>query len=103
MERDSFPPLTKVARKYLCICDTNVPSERVFSRAGHVCNDSRSQLLPDNVNKLIFVHCNSYYMYVLLYSQQFDTIIVIIVTFLVDNNHIVIFEYRPTLVYLPFY
>ena len=39
-------------------CGTSVPSERVFSTAGHVCNDSRSRLLPENVNKLIFLAKN---------------------------------------------
>ena len=58
MEHASFPHLAKVARKYLCICGTSVPSERVFSTAGHVCNDSRSRLLPENVNKLIFLAKN---------------------------------------------
>ena len=70
-------------QKDLCICDTSVPPERVFSTAGYVCNDSRSRLLPKNVNKL--VHHYYTYMYVLLYSQQFDTIIVVIMIFLVDN------------------
>ena len=36
-------------------------------------------------------------MYVLLYTQQFDTIIVIIVIFFVDNNRIAFFGHRPTL------
>ena len=58
MEHDSFPHLAKVTRKYLCICGTSVPSERVFSTAEHICNDSRSRLLPENVNKLIFLAKN---------------------------------------------
>ena len=58
MEHNRFPHLAQLARKYLCICGTSVPSERVFSTAGHICNDSRSRLLPENVNKLIFLAKN---------------------------------------------
>ena len=58
MEHGSFPHLAQVARKYLCVCGTSVPSERVFSTAGHVCNDSKSRLLPENVNILIFLAKN---------------------------------------------
>ena len=41
--------------KYLCICGTSVPSERVFSTAGHIASRSRSRLLPQNVSKLLFL------------------------------------------------
>jgi len=37
-----YPVLGKVAKKFLCLCATSVPSERVFSCAGHIVSDSRT-------------------------------------------------------------
>ena len=55
MEQGRFPNL---AKKYLCVCGTSVPSERVFSTAGHIANRSRGRLLPQNVSKLLFLAKN---------------------------------------------
>ena len=49
-----FPLLAKLAKKYLCIPATSVPSERAFSAAGNVVNSKRACLLPENVNMLVF-------------------------------------------------
>ena len=53
-----FPQLAKLAKKYLCVPATSVPSERAFSMAGHVVNEKRSSLLPENVNMLVFLSAN---------------------------------------------
>ena len=53
-----FPNISKLARKYLCIVATSVPSEQVFSTAGNIVSVKRASLLPENVNKLVFLHDN---------------------------------------------
>ena len=57
-EKGRFPNLAHIARKYLCVCGTSVPSERVFSTAGHIASRSRGRLLPQNVSKLLFLAKN---------------------------------------------
>ena len=49
-----YPILSELVKKYLCILATSVPSERAFSKAGHIVNDKRACLLPDSVNMLVF-------------------------------------------------
>ena len=47
-----------MARKYLRIPGTSVPSECAFSTAGNVVNAKRSCLLPENTNILTFLAQN---------------------------------------------
>ena len=53
-----FPYLSHMARKYLCVPATSVPSERAFSVAGYIVNEKRACLLPDNVSTLVFLAAN---------------------------------------------
>ena len=50
-----YPLLSNIARRYLIIPATSVPSERVFSTAGHIANQKRACLLPENVTMLVFL------------------------------------------------
>ena len=47
--------LPSVAQRYLIIQATSVPSERVFSTAGHISNQKCACLLPENVKMLVFL------------------------------------------------
>jgi len=50
-----YPFLVTLVHKYLSVPATSVPSERAFSRAGHIINDQWACLLPQNVNMLVFL------------------------------------------------
>ena len=53
-----FPLLAVLARKYLCIPATSVPSERIFSKGGIIVNLLRNRLKPQHVNNLMFLSKN---------------------------------------------
>ena len=55
---EKYPYLSLLARKYLCIPATSVPSERVFSTAGDIVTAQRSQLKSEHVDMLIFLKKN---------------------------------------------
>lgn len=50
-----YPLLSKMAQRYLCVPATSVPSERVFSAAGHIANQKCACLLPENVRMLVYL------------------------------------------------
>ena len=53
-----FPRLSILAKKYLGIPDSSVPSERVFSLAGNLVNKKRSRMKPALVDSIIFLKMN---------------------------------------------
>ncbi len=53
-----IPILATLARKYLCVCATNVASECLFSTSGAIVTPRRSCLKPDKVNMLVFLANN---------------------------------------------
>ena len=53
-----YPMLSKLARKYLAVCATNSPSERIFSSSGHIVNSLRANLNPEKVDMLVFLNNN---------------------------------------------
>ena len=57
-EQKHYPSLAKLAKKYLCVSGTSVPSERVFSTAGYIVNPLRNRLTPEHVNVLMFLAHN---------------------------------------------
>ena len=56
--KKSYPNLFKLAKTFLHIPATSVPSERIFSLAGYIVCDRRSKILATNVNKSIFLKRN---------------------------------------------
>ncbi|XP_036957922.1 E3 SUMO-protein ligase ZBED1-like [Acanthopagrus latus] len=55
---EEFPLLAGLAKRYLCIPGTSVPSERVFSTAGDIVSAQRSCLTPQHVDQLLFLQKN---------------------------------------------
>ena len=53
-----FPLLANLAKTYLCIPGTSVPSERVFRTAGDIVRSERSVLTPEHVDQLVFLKKN---------------------------------------------
>ena len=54
----TFPRVSLLAKKYLCIQATSAPSERVFSTGGNIVTCQRAVLKPEKVDQLIFLARN---------------------------------------------
>ncbi|EZA50770.1 hypothetical protein X777_10820 [Ooceraea biroi] len=48
--------LSKIAKRYLTVIATSVPSERLFSRAGNIMVDSRNKLSTLHLQQLLFLN-----------------------------------------------
>jgi len=58
-ERESlYRYLTLLAKKFLSITATSVPSEQLFSTADNLVSEKRSRLTSNNIDKLIFLYEN---------------------------------------------
>ena len=58
MHSSSFPILSRLARKVLCIPAASSKSERVFSVGGNTVSAKRGRLGPLTVQDLVMVACN---------------------------------------------
>ena len=54
-ESSQYPLVAQLARRYLSVCATSVPAERVFSCGGNIVSDKRSCLKPDKVDNVVFL------------------------------------------------
>eukprot|EP00698_Gefionella_okellyi_P024388 TRINITY_DN8586_c0_g1_i2.p1 TRINITY_DN8586_c0_g1~~TRINITY_DN8586_c0_g1_i2.p1 ORF type:complete len:653 (-),score=106.21 TRINITY_DN8586_c0_g1_i2:756-2714(-) len=55
----SYPLLSHIAKKYLCIVATSAPSERMFSTAGRLSKDLRTNVNPARLEALVLMKQNS--------------------------------------------
>ncbi|XP_011859968.1 PREDICTED: zinc finger BED domain-containing protein 4-like [Vollenhovia emeryi] len=53
--KPAYPTLFNIAKKYLAIVATSVPSERLFSKAGIIKSEARNRLTPKRLNILLFL------------------------------------------------
>ena len=53
-----LPTMAKLAQKYLSVCASSSPSERIFSCSGNIVSKKRTLLKPEKVNMLVFLNRN---------------------------------------------
>ena len=53
--KGQFPCLFQAVKALLATPATSVPSERIFSEAGYIARARHSRILPQNLNKFIFI------------------------------------------------
>jgi hypothetical protein len=57
-KRFSFPILSCLAQKYLCIPATEIPSERIVSTASLLFSKFRNRMDPDLAGRMVFIKRN---------------------------------------------
>ena len=57
-EKDTFPVLSSLACKYLCIPASSAPVERLFSIAGKVFRPERCRISDERFQQLMMIRCN---------------------------------------------
>ena len=55
LNKDKYPHITKLARKYLSIQGTSTPSERVMSDMGIILNKKRLAMNDENFRMLMYL------------------------------------------------
>lgn len=58
VNKQIFPVLSEMAKKFLSIPATSTPSERLFSASGNVITSKRNKLNPTTAEKLVFLYQN---------------------------------------------
>lgn len=56
--KNRFPILSKLAKRYLITPASSVYSERLFSEAGLIYEEKRNRLAPERAEKIVFLHHN---------------------------------------------
>ena len=60
---NSYPCLSLLARRILCVPATSAPVERVFSTSGFIIRPHRGRLSREMLAKLTFLKCNSTFLH----------------------------------------
>lgn len=58
-KQNQFPRISRLAKAFLAIPATCVPSEQSFSKAGYITENRRTRLSSKHVNQILFLHFNS--------------------------------------------
>lgn len=51
-----YPSVATIAKQYLPVMATSVPSERFFSKAGNILTENRNRLTPEHLQQLLFLN-----------------------------------------------
>ena len=57
-KEDTYPRVSKVAKRLLRVPATSTPSERVFSSGGLIVSQQRASIKPSNLDAIVFLNCN---------------------------------------------